>query len=350
MRLRCLAAALAIGLLVPAWPARAEDLGSSQNAGQTIVAQLAREVGMFWGESGNNPSVIQGSNYRLDDVALGGSTARCAIVDRATNSCVAVRVILATALLVQGETYHFSFLDQDLGYFTATGLDDRIAPVVVGVDVTQFDLTVRFSEPMSHDGDCDGYSSISGPPSLIGTLRAVSASERQPSGYSSPDPTLDAALGLLTQATLGPDCSSVSFHTGWALPEGRYRLTISTVTDLAGNAVIPATVMLDIPDAGAPTLRWTDAYRLPDGGSVVTVHFDEPMDQEIALDPGSYLIDGEAVPDAVEITCAFACTWVRFAVPQGALPSGDHAIDLSAVRDIAGNGLDPLDTADFTLP
>ncbi|AKF10152.1 Ig-like domain-containing protein [Sandaracinus amylolyticus] len=131
--------------------------------------------------------------------------------------------------------------------------------------------------------------------------------------------------------------------------ESAYRLVLDGFTDAAGRA-LDTTAYLDEgaitfttgPDADAP--RVVDAS--PAEGQVnvatltreIVVAFDEPMDvtrRAARLDvPGTEMwLTGTWSEDSRTIT---------FGAAGHLAPSGAHALDLTALRDVAGNALDPV--------
>ena len=332
---------VAVLLLAP-WPALADGEGSADNDGQALIVHFAEPVPMYTGGQGTFSEMLYAPYYAVDGVPLADVQPGCVETHFSMYLlfCDTARVLLTDHTLVDGQEYHVTFKDQDLGVFTAHGLADLTAPVVLGVDVTQRAITVRFSKPMRHDADCPGWSGAA--PGSVGFVRGDLPT------FSSPDEVLEETLATWLSAFMSDDCSAVTLTVGNVFPEGRFTLDIANTEDTLGNVLVPARFAIDIPDLGAPTLQSSYGAMQVDQWSV-DLRFDEPLDRATALDPASYSIDGRPLPSDATLTCTEACSTVHLAFARNSVDPAIHFHELTyeGVRDPAGNAPDPLETVFF---
>ena len=331
-----------LALLVAPERALAGGEGSVENDGQALIVHFARPVAMYFGEAGGATSdALYPGNYALDGVPLGDASPSCIASHVATYTfCDTTRVLLSDHALVEGRQYTVAFEDQDLGTFIAHGLADRTPPVVLGVDVGQAAIVVRFDRPMRHDGDCPGWSGAA--PGSVGFVRGDLPT------FSSPDEALEDALATWLSAFMNDDCSAVTLTVGNVFPEGRFRLDVANLQDASGNVLAPVRFDIDIPDLGAPSLE-SSYGAVQDGAWELDLRFDQPLDRNAALDPASFSIDGRPLPSDAMLTCSEACSTVHIAFALSSVDAAIHFHELTyeGVRDPAGNAPDPLETVYF---
>ena len=341
MRKRLAFVAIAILLLAPR-PALADGDGSVDNDGQALIVHFSRPVAIYYGEAaGTTSDMLYPGNYALDGVPLSDASPSCIESHVAIYTwCDTARVLLSDHTLVEAQQYQVAFRDQDLGVFTAHGLADPTAPVVLGIDVTQRAITVHFSKPMRHDGACPGWSGAT--PGSVGFVGGD-----QPT-ISSPDDTLEETISTWLSAFLNDDCTTVRLTAGTVFPEGRFTLDVANAEDTTGNVMVPARFTIEIPDLGPPTLQQSSGA-LEDGVWNVDLRFDQPLDPDTALEPASYSIDGRPLPAGVSITCTQVCDNVHFELAPSGLDGAIqvHELTYGGVRDPAGNPPDPLESVFF---
>lgn len=332
-----------VALLLMPRPALADGDGAVDNDGQAVIVHFPRPVAIYFGEAaGTTSDVLYAGNYALDGVPLSDASAGCieSHVVEHLSLCDTARVLLSDHALVEGQRYQVAFKDQELGAFTAHGLADPTPPVVLGIDVGQRAITVRFSTPMRHDGPCPGWSGSS--PGSVGFVRGDLPT------VSSPDDALEDSITTWLSAFMNDDCTAVTLTAGTVFPEGRFTLDVANVQDAAGNVIVPARFAIDIPDLGAPTLQ-SSSGAIQDGRWSVDLRFDEPLDPATALDPGAYSIDGRPLPVDLSLTCAEACNNIHLVFEVSGLDARIHFHELTytGVRDLAGNAPEPLESVFF---
>ena len=333
--------AVTILLLAP-WPALADGEGSVDNDGQALLVHFAQPVPMYTGGQGTFSEMLYPPYYALAGGPLGDASIGCVEThfEMSLGFCDTARILLSDHTLVEGQQYHVTFKDQDLGVFTAHGLADLTPPVVLRVEVSQRAITVGFSKPMRHDGPCPGWSGAT--PRSVGFVRGDLPT------FSSPDDALEEAIATSLSAFMNGDCTAVTLTVGTVFPEGRFSLDVANVEDTVGNVLAPARFDIEIPDLGAPTLQ-TSYGAVQDGVWSIDLRFDEPLDPDTALDPVSYSIDGRPLPADVSLACTAACDNVHLEFAVGGLDAAIrfHELTYGGLRDPAGQAPEPLGSAFF---
>ncbi len=222
---------------------------------------------------------------------------------------------------------------------TPSPTPDLARPYVVSASATQRTLTVIFSEPMRARLACGSSGVTSGPLGSIDNQRSGESG----SPYHSADRALDETLRSATAASVGADCSSITFFYGLAGPAGTFTITVNSVQDLAGNSIDTArsAAQVTILDDGPPSVLGADA-----SGDSILVTFSEPMLQigegSGVTMAGNYRLDGVPAPIA-QITCNDAgCRGVRLGLRAGTIVAGrTYALRIANVVDRAGRAITP---------
>jgi hypothetical protein len=321
------------------------SVGPVRNDGQVIVVDLPRPSSTIIGEAGPSSPVLTGSHWRMNGTALTNADIVCTRRAPASGDCAAVRIITDKVRLRNGSAYEI-VLDSDvIGTFVASGLVTA-TPHVVSVKATQFSLTVQFDRPMLHTGECgspQGWTMTT--PGTIENVRSAAAGFPAPLGaYSSTSAAYDVFLSaFVSQAVVSPDCTTVTFGSGWGGPTGKYDLTIVGVLDRDGNVVQPRTFDISVADEGAPTLMFAQLELQTAEKKVIRVAYSEAMDEEYVTDPERYYLNGRPIPLRTKIECEVAgCTWVRLTFAPDVFAYGaDNVLSIVEVRDMAGVLLSP---------
>lgn len=238
---------------------------------------------------------------------------------------------------------------------TVSDTQDTTAPTVVSATASLTQLNVCYSETMSSSVVAGTYSNTTA--STVGN-------------YTSSGSALGTSLGAATYSAISDDGKCIVLNFGTNLTAGTYTLTVSGVTDPAGNAVSPnpTTISVTFSDSTSPSL--TSATLT--SGNVMTVVFSKGMTggaspSNSAGNPNNYSLSNSTYGNVCglgtatiaasvsnttwTITCSSSSgvPYLTGVNPVTALPTGGAGTGVLTVKNVAdsnGNVISPNPASD----